>query len=176
MNYGVLIIISIVSVTWTECDRLFTLLIFYLGQEVIEIFATKSSYFKELSNYIDLIMLALIMAVLYVPKRLIWNPKIFSIFDETPEDEEKRCGVKRSIAAIVIVLVWTRFLMAVSKLQRLKDYNLYVIIFFKVLRRYVKIMAWYGLYLLAFGLGFYIMFKVLHIVFSFYYILPAINC
>ena len=134
-----------------------TLLLFYLGVELLEIIATKGTYFKEISNYVDLAMLGLIMVVLYVPQRLIWNPKIFSIFDDTPEDEMLRCGVKRSIAAIVIVLVWTRFLMLVSKLHRLKSYNFYVIIFFKVFRGYVKIMAWYGLYLMAFGLGFYVM-------------------
>ena len=133
------------------------LLLFYLAIEMLEIIATKRSYFKEISNYVDLVMIALIVAVLYVPNSYMSNPKIFSIFDETAEDEKERCGVKRSIAAIVIVLVWTRFLMAFSKLHRLKAYNLYVIIFFKVLQRYVRIMAWYSLYLVAFGIGFYIM-------------------
>ena len=61
------------------------LLIYYLGIEMLEIMATKRNYFKEISNYIDLVMIALIMAVLYVPNEYMWNPKIFSIFDKTEE-------------------------------------------------------------------------------------------
>ena len=134
------------------------LLIFYWSTELIEIFTLGSRYFKEVSNYIDQAMIALIVVIIFVPQNYIKNPKIFSVFDENMYDDEKtRCGVKRSIAAIVIVLVWTRFLMAVSKLHLLKSYNLYVVIFFKVLRRYLVIMAWYGTYLIAFGLGFYVM-------------------
>ena len=133
------------------------LLIFYLGIEMLELTTTKRSYFEEISNYIDLIMLALIMTLLYVPRQYIWNDLMFTIFEETPKNETERCGVRRCIAATTIVLVWTRFLMVISKLHSLKSYNLYVILFFNVLRRYLKIMAWYGIYLVAFGLGFYIM-------------------
>ena len=47
--------------------------------------------------------------------------------------------------------------MSIAKFPGWKEYNLYVIMFYKVMQRYFKILAWYSMYLIAFGLGFYIM-------------------
>ena len=93
---------------------------------------------------------------------MISNPHIFSISnDELTEQDERdyeqmNCKVLRCIAGLVIVLVSSRYLMSISKLPRFKNFNLYVIMFYRVLTRYVQIMVWYSFYLIAFGLGFYI--------------------
>ena len=84
----------------------------------------KLKYFKQVDNWIDLAIITLMVLVMYVPNGSIWNPKIFSVFDEDPYmDEEKTCRVKRCISAIVIVFTWVRFLMSVAKNPGWKEYN-----------------------------------------------------
>ena len=106
-------------------------------------------------------IIAVACIVLYLPPEFVKNPKIFSIISgkedanqNENEDGTINCRIMRSMSATAIVLVSVRFLMSVSKLPILKNYNLYVIMFFKVMKTYVKIMIWYGFYIIAFGLAF----------------------
>ena len=141
-----------------------SILIFFVLVELIQIYSLTWKYLVEISNWIDFGIISLAFVILYLPPDLIMNPKIFSIFggkdDENKQENEDgtvNCRILRCLSAITIVLVSVRFLMSISKLPMLKNYNLYVIMFFKVMKTYIKIMAWYGCYIVAFGLGFYIM-------------------
>ena len=131
------------------------LLVFYTISELAEIFAVRMKYFFELSNYFDVAMIILSFVVLYVPQSMILNPKTFSIKEDA--EDGSGCQVKRSMSALIIVLVWSRFLMSFAQCPFLKQYNLYLIMFTKVIQTYVKIMLWFASYIIAFGLGFYIM-------------------
>ena len=137
------------------------LILYYIATELIQLINSKCKYFKEKSNWIDIGIIGFLMVLMYVPNDKIVNPHKFSIFDDQNDysavDEKEQCRVKRSVSAALIVLIWTRFLMTIAKYPGWKEYNLYVIMFYKVMQRYVKILAWYSCYLIAFGLGFYIM-------------------
>ena len=133
------------------------LVIFYAMMELTEMVALDFRYFKELSNFVDITIITLVLILLYLPQKYIWNPQYFSTNNSDPSYEERNCKVKRSISALVIVLAWLRILTSFAKLPGLKHCNFYLIMFYKVMLRYAKIMLWYGLYLVAFGIGFYIM-------------------
>ena len=131
------------------------LLVFYTLSEIAEFFAVRKKYFWESSNYFDMAMIILTFVVLYVPQEIILNSNLFSI--KHGSEKGSGCEVKRSMSAFIIVLVWSRFLMSLAQCPFLKEYNLYLIMFTKVIRRYGKIMLWFACYIIAFGLGFYIM-------------------
>ena len=137
------------------------ILLFYIGTEFIQMINSKMQYFKEKSNWIDMCIIGFLMVVMYVPNEKIVNPHKFSVFDDpsehSSENETAKCRVKRAMSAALIVLTWTRLLMSMAKFPGWKEYNLYVIMFYQVMQRYFKILAWYSIYLIAFGLGFYIM-------------------
>lgn len=129
-----------------------SLLLFYGISEIVELIAVRSKYFLESSNYFDMAMIFLTFIILYLPQEKIGNPKFFSVFER---GHGCGCKVKRSMSALVIVLVWSRFLMSLAMITRLKKYNLYLIMFSKVIKTYGKIMFWFICYIIAFGLGFY---------------------
>ena len=134
------------------------LLIFYIIMEVTEMLAVPLKYLTESSNYFDLSMIVMTYIVLYIPKKEISNPHVFSIFDENRQENDNTCGVKRGISALILVIVCSRYLVSLAKSPGFKDYNLYMIMFCKVARTYGKIMVWFASYIISFGLGFYIMF------------------
>ena len=142
------------------------ILVFYVITELVQMTLNMTSldfgYFKQIGNLLDLGIIFLVFIILFLPNSGIVNSYTFSVFDkrlETNEEnneEHTNCRVLRCISGMIIVLVSLRYLMSISKLPRFKNYNLYVIMFYKVTTRYVKIMVWYSFYLIAFGLGFYI--------------------
>ena len=142
------------------------LLIFQTITEVVQMTLMMTSidfkYFKAVGNLLDIGIIILVSIILYLPPSWITNPHIFSVLDnefspeEEKDDELRNCKVLRCISGLIIVLVSARYLMSISKLPRFKSYNLYVIMFYRVMRRYLQIMVWYSFYLIAFGLGFYI--------------------
>ena len=107
-------------------------------------------------------MIILTLIILYVPTKAIYNEENFGSKGDdenlTPEQIKLKrgCEVKRVISAILIVLVFFRYLGSVAQLPGFKEYNIYFIMFHKVLKSYIKVMVWFVFYILAFGLGFYI--------------------
>jgi hypothetical protein len=137
--------------------------------EITELLSVGWKYLRNSSNYLDLAMIVLTFIILYVPTDMLWNPEGFGSkdyehdkHDETLPDDERKfnrgCEVKRAISAIIIVLVFFRYLGSVAQLPGFKEYNIYLIMFNKVMKSYMKVMVWFACYILAFGLGFYIMF------------------
>ena len=134
------------------------LLLFYTLMELTEILSVGRTYFGNSSNYLDIAMIVLTFIILYVPTKMIWNPQRFGILHNDKKSESDRgCEVKRAISAVIIVLVFCRFLGSLAQLPGFKEYNIYLIMFNKVMKSYFKVMVWFACYILAFGLGFYIM-------------------
>ena len=67
------------------------------------------------------------------------------------------CASLRHVAAVVILLAWTEFILLVAKHPRLARYNVYISMFYKVLQTFLSFLLWYSLFLMAFAFGFYIM-------------------
>jgi hypothetical protein len=126
--------------------------------ELTEMLSVGFKYLGNSSNFLDIAMIILTFIILYVPTRNIWNPQRFGRLNNNEEsDLERGCEVKRAISALIIVLVFSRFLGSLAQLPGFKEYNIYLIMFNKVMKSYFKVMVWFGCYILAFGLGFYIM-------------------
>merc|ERR1719266_2163156 len=65
--------------------------------------------------------------------------------------------VKRHLAAIALLLSWIELVTFVAKHPRLTRYNVYVTMFYKVLTSFFFFLPWYIFFIIAFGIGFYIM-------------------
>ena len=65
--------------------------------------------------------------------------------------------VNRNLAAIAILLSWSRMITIIGKHPKNNRLNIYVTMFFKVLSSFFTFLSWYGLFIVAFGLSFYIM-------------------
>ena len=98
-------------------------------------------YFLSLENWFELLLLSLLSYLLLAPD------------DAT----DCSCETKRHIAAVVLLLAWTEFMMLVAKHPRLARYNVYISMFYKVLQTFLSFLLWYSLFLMAFAFGFYIM-------------------
>ena len=70
---------------------------------------------------------------------------------------ETPCQTKRHFAAISLVLSWAEMITLVARHPKLAQYNIYVTMFFKVLWSFFRFLSWYGLFIIAFGLSFFIM-------------------
>ena len=134
------------------------LLVFFTLMEVTEMLSVGRKYFGNSSNYIDLAMILLTFIIMYVPTEMIWNPQRLGRHTQDKQSKfDRGCEVKRAISAVIIVLVFCRYLGSMAQLPGFKKYNIYLIMFNKVMISYFKVMVWFACYILAFGLGFYIM-------------------
>ena len=134
--------------------------------ELNQFASTTTKYFTKPGNYIDLAEILLVSILLFVPNYYLVDPMTFSSVDVTKKlcevegldiDDENNCSVKRGISAVLIVLTWTRLLHGLAKHPNLEDFNIYFMMFYKVVVTFLKILMWYVLCIIAFGLGFYIM-------------------
>ncbi len=73
-------------------------------------------------------------------------------------DGEGLADVNRILAAVAIVLSWGELAVLVGKHPCLTRYNTYVVIFCTIIRRFFYFLFWYASFIIAFGIGFYIMF------------------
>ena len=126
-------------------EGLWYVLIFLLSllafREVIQITASLKRYLLSPENHLELVMMSLLGYLLFDP--------------DSADDCE--CGVKRQLAALVILLSWVEMIVLVAKHPRLSKYNVYISMFYKVLQTFFSFLLWYSLFLLAFAFGFYIM-------------------
>ena len=65
--------------------------------------------------------------------------------------------LQRHLAAVALLLSWVELVTFVAKHPRLTRYNVYVTMFYKVLTSFFFFLLWYIFFIIAFGLGFYIM-------------------
>jgi len=65
--------------------------------------------------------------------------------------------LNRHLAAIVIILSWAELLVLVGVHPKLKHCNIYVTMLLKVVKTFFWFLAWYSMFIVAFGFGFFIM-------------------
>merc|ERR1711935_30251 len=65
--------------------------------------------------------------------------------------------LRRHLAALSLLLSWAELVTFVAKHPALTRYNVYVTMFYKVLSSFFIFLSWYIFFIIAFGLGFYIM-------------------
>ena len=143
------------------------LLFYYTMDEIGQMYVAypSAAYFRRISNYGDLTVLTFILLILYGPDNMgehvhgaETTPHIhyFPTLEQSHYEKTSYLA-KRSMGAIVLVFVWSRFLTEVLKLPSFKTSMIHVAMFYKVAKHYVKMMLIYVWYLITFGLGFYIM-------------------
>ena len=134
--------------------------------EFNQIASTRMRYFSKPGNYFDITEIIFVAIVLFVPNAYLVDPMTFTSIDVSKKlceirgldiEEENNCSVKRGMSAVLIVLTWTRLLHGMAKHPRLEKFNIYFMMFYKVVWTFMKILMWYVLCIIAFGLGFYIM-------------------
>ena len=113
------------------------LLIILLSIEVFQLMVSVKRYIFQPENWIENATIALGFVILY----------------NNPEEFE----VNRNLAAIAIILSWSRMITLIGKHPKNNHLNIYVTMFFKVLWSFFSFLSWYGLFIIAFGLGFFIM-------------------
>ncbi|TRY61746.1 hypothetical protein TCAL_09528 [Tigriopus californicus] len=123
---------------WTSLTILMALLIL---REVLQMSASLKRYLVSPENWLEMVMIGLVAFILWVPDALLANP----------------CEIKRHLSAIAIILSWAELITLVGRHPRLGRYNIYVTMFYKVLKTFFRFLIWYSFFILAFGLGFYIM-------------------
>ena len=124
---------------------LWYVLIFLLSvlalREMVQVTASLKRYLLSPENILELVMMSLLAYLLFDP--------------DNPGDCQ--CRVKRHVAALVILLSWVEMIVLVAKHPRLAKYNVYISMFYKVLKTFFSFLLWYSLFLMAFAFGFYIM-------------------
>ena len=145
-------------------------------REVIQIFVGYRTYLLKLKNWSDLLLIALIVVVLYIPNDWLHDPLIYSLSQHfeslcngpvksTAEQSSSitikdPIAVKRGLAAFMIVLTWTRLLFQIAKHpgRRTKYLNKYIFMYRRVATSVMKLLFIYCFFVISFALGFYVMF------------------
>ena len=113
------------------------LLIVLLMIEIFQLMVSLKRYFFQLENWIELLTIALVFTIIYNDRRAF--------------------ELNRNLAAIAILLSWSRMITLIGRHPKNNRLNIYVTMFFKVLKSFFSFLSWYGLFLVAFGLSFFIM-------------------
>ena len=154
-----------------------------LVKELVQFIVSPLSYFKNWTNWSDMVYLFLIVLVVYFPTGMLQDTLKYSlsltvdkVCEKTPEFKKctKCCekghnpdmndpydvSVKRGLAGFLVVLSWTRiiFLIATHPGKMTETFNKYILMYRKVARSFLRLLLVYGLFLVAFSIGFYVMF------------------
>ena len=114
------------------------LLVVFLLRELLQMFVSIKRYFASFENLLEIAIIVLATVILC--------------------NEAETCGeLNRHFGAIVIVLSWAELIVLVGRHPKLTEYNIYVTMFLKVLKTFLFFITWYSLFIIAFGLGFYIL-------------------
>lgn len=123
---------------WSVLTILLALLML---REAFQMSVSLKRYLFTPENWLEGFMIVLVAIILWVPDSQFESP----------------CNLKRHLAAIAIVLSWAEMITLVARHPRLSRYNIYVTMFYKVLKTFTFFLIWYSFFVVAFALGFYIM-------------------
>jgi hypothetical protein len=145
---------------------------FNMLRELSQFVVTPLAYFTRISNWADMSIIVLVTMVVYVPNQYIPDPTVLSL-SETIEkvchdgglsnysgQDEKDVSVKRSLSAFLIVITWTRFIFQFARHpgKKLEMWNKYALMYKRVASSFLKLLAVYSTFIIAFAIGFYVMF------------------
>jgi len=107
-----------------------------LIRELLQMSVSLKRYFCSLENWVELTILALATFLLLGDGGL---------------------EINKHLGAFAIVLSWAELVVLLGQHPKLREYNIYVTMFFKVMKTFFLFLTWYFLFIIAFGLGFYIL-------------------
>jgi len=118
--------------------RILVLLSILIAREVLQMAVSLKRYFSSFENWLELAMISLVIAII-------------------ANDGEDGILLNRHLAAIALVLSWAELITLIGRHPKLLHCNVYVTMFYRVLNSFFFFLLWYSLFIIAFGLGFYIM-------------------
>lgn len=107
-------------------------------RELLQLAVSLKRYLSSFENWIELAMISLVIA-------LISN------------NSEEALLRNRHLSPIALVLSWAELITLIGRHPKLLHCNVYVTMFYRVLNSFFFFLLWYSLFIIAFGLGFYIM-------------------
>eukprot|EP00090_Calanus_glacialis_P031314 TRINITY_DN5156_c0_g1_i2.p1 TRINITY_DN5156_c0_g1~~TRINITY_DN5156_c0_g1_i2.p1 ORF type:complete len:1017 (+),score=254.13 TRINITY_DN5156_c0_g1_i2:291-3341(+) len=133
------VILLLVIVVGSSCLKfvLFGFLILLVLREGFEMLVSMKRYLSSFENWIEVAIVILASTILLT--------------------EGANFELNRHLAAISIVLSWAELIVLIGRHPKLKEYNIYVTMFLKVLKTFIFFFTWYSLFIIAFGLGFFIL-------------------
>ena len=158
-------VIALIVLVLIGCDGILwfviTILLFYQClKEYVQIVSSFPDYLFHLDNYFDIAQIGTICFLLYCPNQLS-DTNRYGVNEINDEDEQgwlADCRVKRSLAALTILFTFVRLLMSIARHPKLERCSIYFMMFYRVTGSFLKFLFWYSAFILAFGLGFYIIF------------------
>ena len=114
-------------------------LIIMIGREVIQFMVAPLKHLKSFENMLEIVLIVLVSVLIF--------------------HSEPGChaGMKREISAAVLLLSWMELLTMLGRHPTWHRCNIYSTMFFTVLTTFITFLVWYSLFLVAFGLGFFIL-------------------
>eukprot|EP00092_Neocalanus_flemingeri_P011811 GFUD01012735.1.p1 GENE.GFUD01012735.1~~GFUD01012735.1.p1 ORF type:complete len:1017 (-),score=227.49 GFUD01012735.1:262-3312(-) len=112
-------------------------LILLVIRESFEMIVSMKRYFSSFENWIEVGIICLASTILLT--------------------EGTNFELNRHLAAFSIVLSWAELIVLIGRHPKLKEYNIYVTMFLRVLKTFIFFFTWYCLFIIAFGLGFFIL-------------------
>ena len=177
------IVVIILVIVFADGMLWFAITIIFLPsviRELIQFVVGYNSYFLRWKNWCDLLLIALIVVVIYVPNEYVYDPLFFSLKQhidkvcplknsqqESTYSEGKsnitivnHLGVKRGLAGFIIILSWTRLLFQIAKHpgKHTEKWNKYILMYRTVAISFLKLLFIYSFFIISFALGFYIIF------------------
>ena len=113
------------------------LLVVFILREILQMTVSMKRYLTSLENWIELGIIVLTSILLAT--------------------ESTSYELNRHLAAIAIVLSWAELIVLIGRHPKLKEYNIYVTMFLRVMKTFLLFFTWYSLFIIAFGLGFFIL-------------------
>ena len=105
--------------------------------EVLQLSVSLKRYILSVENWIEVSMIVIVAVLL--------------------KNEGGNFELNRSLAAISIMFSWAKVITLIGRHPKNIRLNIYVTMFFKVLTSFFYFLIWYGLFIVAFGISFYIM-------------------
>ena len=115
-----------------------TLLVLFVLRELLQITVSVKRYLTSVENWVEVGIILLTVVLIAT-------------------EGSGNFQLNRHLAAIAIVLSWGELIVLVGRHPKLKEYNIYVTMFLRVLKTFLLFFTWYCLFIVAFGLGFFIM-------------------
>eukprot|EP00090_Calanus_glacialis_P022890 TRINITY_DN35239_c0_g1_i2.p1 TRINITY_DN35239_c0_g1~~TRINITY_DN35239_c0_g1_i2.p1 ORF type:complete len:1056 (-),score=229.38 TRINITY_DN35239_c0_g1_i2:74-3241(-) len=108
-------------------------------REIMQMAVSLKRYFSSFENWMELSMISLVIAII-------------------ANNGEDAYLLNRHLSAIALVLSWALLITLIGRHPKRRNCNVYVTMFYRVLNSFISFLIWYSPFIIAFGLGFYIMF------------------
>ena len=134
-----------------------------LIREVLQICSSVKKYFTQFDNYFDLLQISMIYLIVIVPNAWLTDTCRLSVGIDTDkcnmikQEALENCTIKRCVSAWTIVSMWSRIVAKIARHPKLEKCNIYMSMFYQVGLTFFKFLLFYASFLIAYGLGFYIM-------------------